>query len=323
MDKGKVFISSILNRKVEDLHPERNAVREVVETYRFLKPWAFEKEPASSEDLDESYLHHVDECDLFILIVGRRSTDPVTAECLQAKEKDKRILLFAKSVQDRTPQAKSLLALPGVKYAPFDTMEDLQRSVRDAIDQELLSGLRTSRERGGGRSTLGRLRQLAEKQVIVRIRPTIPHKGEQDSYQVEDATVDVVVLKKLSSNHTVRIPPSRVSEILALSDREPPVLTLEGRLQWLTLAQNWKFFDEKPDPSSPLGFAKSSNNNDPQANAIIQRCRDQGFKFYWDHHVNIGAREADGWELVYDEDGRYFRIPDRPFDLILIRKLGG
>ena len=80
MERGKVFISSVLNLEVEDLHKERDTAREVVESYRFLRPWAFEKTPASTDELDESYLKQVDECDLFVLIVGTGSTNPVTAE---------------------------------------------------------------------------------------------------------------------------------------------------------------------------------------------------------------------------------------------------
>jgi hypothetical protein len=57
-EHAKVFISSILNRSVENLIEERNAERKAIDSYPFLRPWAFEIAPASIEELDESYLRH-------------------------------------------------------------------------------------------------------------------------------------------------------------------------------------------------------------------------------------------------------------------------
>src|SRR5712692_6350254 len=98
MDFGKIFISSILNPSVEDLRPERNAARDVIDSFGFLKAWAFETAPASTENLDESYLRHVEECDVFILILGVKVTAPVNAEWLRAKKLKKPTLVFVKSV---------------------------------------------------------------------------------------------------------------------------------------------------------------------------------------------------------------------------------
>jgi hypothetical protein len=67
-EKRKVFISSILNTSLEDLREERRVVREVVSSFSMLSPWAFEKAPASFEDLDESCLRNADECDILIVV---------------------------------------------------------------------------------------------------------------------------------------------------------------------------------------------------------------------------------------------------------------
>ena len=109
MDIGKVFISSILNKSVEDLRAERNAAKAVIESYGFLKTWAFEDAPASPEKLDNSYLRHVDECDLFILLVGAHMADAVEAEYYRAKDRGRRIFVFAKNVPDRSNRARALL----------------------------------------------------------------------------------------------------------------------------------------------------------------------------------------------------------------------
>ncbi len=320
MEQAKVFISSILNTGREDLRQERDVAREVVTSYRFLKPWAFEKAPASFEDLDESYLRHVDECDLFILIVGIEATNPVTAECLRAKERNKPILLFAKESENRTPLARALLESVGVKYATFRTVEELRQSIADAIDQALVSGLRALQDRSVSRTVLHQLRELAEKFGLVHVRPIIPSNEAQDKFQVQEVSHEVVTLAKLSGGLPVHIPAGRICEVLHFGNSDVPALLLDGRLQWVTASESWKFFEDKPGPDSSLGFSKISSNNDPRALEIIESHKKRGFKFYWDHIVNLGARLGDGWELVYDDDGRYFRVPDRSGDLVLIRR---
>jgi len=82
MDQGKIFISSILNREIENLQEERNTVRKVVESYRFLKPWAFEKGPASTAALAESYLREVEDCDLFISSCSVSEEESITKHAL-------------------------------------------------------------------------------------------------------------------------------------------------------------------------------------------------------------------------------------------------
>src|SRR5437899_3324216 len=134
IEQNKVFISSVMNAQVEDLLAERRAVRDVVDSFDFLRAWAFERTPASSEDLDESYLRPVAESDLFILIVGAQMTDPVIAESLRAKELDKHILVFAKNVGGRSPGVRLLLQQLDKKYAQFDSVDDLKRQVKEAIE---------------------------------------------------------------------------------------------------------------------------------------------------------------------------------------------
>src|ERR1700723_3012972 len=115
-EKAKVFISSILNPSLEDLREERRIVREVVSSFSFLTPWAFEKAPASFEDLDDSYLRNVEECDVFIVLVGSESSNPGAAEVQRAIAKNKPILVFAKAVANRKPMAQMTLDSIGRKY---------------------------------------------------------------------------------------------------------------------------------------------------------------------------------------------------------------
>ncbi len=280
MDIAKVFISSVLNSAVEDLKAEREVVREVVNSYGFLSAWLFEKEPASAENLDESYLRHVDECNLFLLIVGIRITDPVTAEYLRAKELDKRILIFAKAVPERTPQVRLLLEVADVKYMTFETPEDLRQRARDAINEAIVVALSSPRERGTLRSNLSRLRKLADQKVRVRVTPIIPPTRALDIFQLEEVNTEKVVVHKVSSDDTVYIPTSRVTDVLPGAPNDPVVLAINGRLQWITPNQRWMFCEEKPKPECVFGFPKISNLQDPVALALIERFRQQGYTLY-------------------------------------------
>jgi hypothetical protein len=163
METAKVFISSILNPKIEDLRAERETIRSVVESYRFLLPWAFEKAPASHEELDESYLRHVSECDLFIQIVGSAATNPVAAELQMAKDTQKPLLIFSKKTETRSPLAQALLDSAGVKYASFATIDELRQAAIEAIEQILVSGLRAL-------STI-RLRAAERGSLVVTVEP--------------------------------------------------------------------------------------------------------------------------------------------------------
>src|ERR1700694_4622037 len=116
-EQAKVFISSILNPSRENLFDERSTVCRVVDSYRFLRSWAIETAPASSEGLDESYLRNVEECDIFVAIIGSEMTDPVAAEIQRAKQKNKHILVFAKRVPSRKPMAEAMLDYAGRKHA--------------------------------------------------------------------------------------------------------------------------------------------------------------------------------------------------------------
>ena len=60
MEPYRVFISSIMNRSIEDLVSEREAARAAVEHFApITTPWAFEAEPASAKLLLDFYIDAV------------------------------------------------------------------------------------------------------------------------------------------------------------------------------------------------------------------------------------------------------------------------
>jgi hypothetical protein len=118
----------------------------------------------------------------------------------------------------------------------------------------------------------------------------------------------------------VEIPTKRIADILPAVAPDASTLLIEGRLQWLTTKQRWKFFETKPEANSPYGFPKPSSLNDPRAREVIRFCEGNGRQTGWVRWNKVAMRLAEGWTIVYDDDGKYFCIADRLEDLVLIAK---
>jgi hypothetical protein len=321
MESGKVFISSVLNLAIEDFREERKAIREVIEEFPFLRAWAFEGAPASPEDLDQSYLRHVDECDLFILIIGSRATGPVNVESLRAKRASKSILVFAKHVPQRSSEAEMVLEALDRKYAPFDSIDSLKVAARSAICDALVLALRTFSSTKAIFSIEEQLRKLAEHHTRVRVSTIIPVQASQDDFYVQKVESGNVFLEKGTNMQTVGVPVSRVSEILPQNGNDPAVLSVLGRIQLTTQGSVWKFFSETPPPDSLLGIGKLSHPEDAHIQEIRHRLGTIGFReSCWDWDFNLSQRLTYGWEIFYDDDGRYLRWVAQPSEQIFIVK---
>jgi Domain of unknown function (DUF4062) len=318
MDFGKVFISSILNPSVEDLRNERKAAREVVESFGFLKPWAFETSPASTETLDQSYLRHVEECDVFILILGAKVTPPVNAEWLRAKKLKKPTLVFVKSVAQRDAEVDDVLDALNKKYASFKTIEGLKQSVKSALEQTLVIGIRSLSLKSATLSVRETLRELAEHKNPVRVSPLVP-AGLGDVFRVMSVDQDILVLQKSTSGQEVDVPLSRVTEVLPPANNDHGTVTILGRLQWTSLANRWKFF---PDPlagaEASLGLGKISSPHDSHAAEIRAILERKNIQSCWDWVFNLGDRIGAGWQVFYDDDGRYMKYPANPSEQIFV-----
>lgn len=309
MELGKIFVSSILDPSVEDLRPERQMVREAVESFGFLKPWAFETAPASTESLDQSYLRHVEECDVFILILGAHVTPPVNAEWLRAKKLKKPTLVFVKSVAERDAEVDDVLDALNRKYASFNTIDGLKQSVKSALEQTLIIGIRSLSTRSAILSVKETLRELAERKSRVHVNPLVP-TGLGDVFLVTDVDQDLLVLTKSTNNEEVDVPLSRIIEVLPPTNNDHGTVAISGRIQWTSLPKRWKFFPEPlPESESGLGIGKISSPYDPHVTAIRGNLESQNIQYCWDWVFNVGDRIAAKWEVFYDDDGKYLRYP--------------
>lgn len=125
-----MFISSIMNPDREDLRPEREAAKAAIERFSPISTaWAFEHATVSSQPLLDFYLEAVKACDLLILIVGEEMTEPVRQEFITARDHGKPILVFRKSVSQRTPEAEAILREADKKYDDFADAAELARKI--------------------------------------------------------------------------------------------------------------------------------------------------------------------------------------------------
>jgi tetratricopeptide (TPR) repeat protein len=142
--KLTVFVSSMIGPLLE----ERAAVEEAIRTgITLAHTWVFERTPASSEAIAESYLARVRECDVYLLILGDDVSDPVKDEYRTAVECGKPRLCFVQEGVERTEALEEFLPTlrADLKYATFSDEESLRREVLRAVRQELVEGYRAYR----------------------------------------------------------------------------------------------------------------------------------------------------------------------------------
>jgi hypothetical protein len=215
-----------------------------------------------------SLARNVDECDIFVVIIGKEASNPVAAEIQRAKQKNKHILAFAKRVPSRKPMTEAMLDSLGRKYASFDNCDDLERAARDALDLVLRLGVRNRSESTSDSTSLGQLRQLSEKKVIFKIQPMTPPFPGQYRFHLENLDLDQrsITVKLHATHESIPIPIPRVREILYFGEGEIPIMVLDGRLQWFTKIQRWRFLPERVrENEAPLGLHKPSRPDDKRA----------------------------------------------------------
>ncbi len=302
MEPYRVFISSIMNRATEDLIAEREAARAAVDHFGAVTtPWAFEAEPASPKPLLDFYINGVKSSDLFVLLVGAKMTEPVKAEFETARDHGKPMLVFSKVVPAREPDADRVLHSANVKYDTFRNATELQEKMRRSLGAHLLTLIRGDRDHSvGPGDRAAQLRTVARNHTAVRIVPMVP-ACQYNSFRVKSVDAGVVMLEKDSNRQSLTVPVQRVDDVLAGGPDEAPTLLLNGRLQWITEPEVWRFFPEKPLPgdASGLGFPKESARNNPGVSARIAA------RVGWSNPNNVASRLAEGYAVFYDEDGKY------------------
>jgi Domain of unknown function (DUF4062) len=252
MEPYRVFVSSIMNRDTEDLLAEREAARAAIEHFApIATAWAFETEPASPKPLLEFYIDAVKTSDLLVLILGQRVTKPVKDEYTAARDHNKPVLAFFKTVPSREPDADAIRTAFHAKYEGFDNAVELKERVRRALGLHLLGIVRGDEgqaSRQGDR--VARLRKFEREHRELKLSPTIPC-DHHNSFRVQSVGDTAVIFRK-GGIEDILVPIERIGEVLDPRPDEPAHVVSAGRLQWLTIDQRWRFFLEKPPSPDPL-----------------------------------------------------------------------
>jgi hypothetical protein len=148
----------------------------------------------------------------------------------------------------------------------------------------------------------------------IQIRPAIPRRIEQEEYFVEGPT-EADCLKVTRAAHHLRIPETAIARVDFFGDQQPPLILLEGRLQWITVTQRWEFLPEKPpsDASGDYGQSKFVDFQYPHREGITDR-----FAVRWFREDAVPTFIGQGWHIFYDRDGRYLRVSGPDVDQILL-----
>ena len=159
---------------------------------------------------------------------------------------------------------------------------------------------------------------MAAVSARVRVTPLTP-PNQFDEFEIveSDSARNAVVLRKASSSQQVYVPISGISDVRYTGPGRSQVLQLDGRLQWLTLTEEWGYFPEAPNDN--WGISKNSGDNDDSVAEIAAQVRSKGNQIGWANENRVNTTYGSDREIIYDSDGRYFRKPDRPYDQILVR----
>lgn len=168
------------------------------------------------------------------------------------------------------------------------------------------------------RSILDRTTMLAKQIATVRVSPLVP-PPPRDEFQVVkvDAEEGMLYLRKRDTDANVSIPISQIEALFPVGSGQLMRMHLKGRLQWITLSNQWEIYPEKPE--SYWGIAKPSGPRDPRVQEVERELRPRGYTVTWTHESTVNSQFGADREIIYDRDGRYFRNRSQPFDQILVR----
>jgi hypothetical protein len=164
-------------------------------------------------------------------------------------------------------------------------------------------------------------RLLEHEGTRLRISPQVPHNGHPKGFRIEKVTAEAITLLEFQNfragreYYRFRIPLSRIA---TLQNR---TISIRGRVQQV-LGDKWGFFDEAPATSDELlfGFGKPSEEGDPRVERILKGFEKGGYEPEFVPVHEMKKRLKQGWRIVYDSDGRYFRRPFGQYERALMKR---
>jgi len=152
-----IFVSS----RIDELSAERRSALNAISKIPVARAWVFEFTPPSSEEVEDSYLRKVEQCDVFILIIGETVSPPVMREYEVARAAGKPCLIFIKDCE-RGAEADAFVKSLSLKSPRFSTPEGLAHILTLALLDELIRGYREGRHRSLSAADFGILAAVRE-----------------------------------------------------------------------------------------------------------------------------------------------------------------
>jgi hypothetical protein len=141
----------------------------------------------------------------------------------------------------------------------------------------------------------------------VRVRAVVPRSNEQIDFSLVQDTGTSFVFRKSDSDRTVEIPKSFVEKIHRFGTTQPALVELGGRLQWVTAKRRFELFPDKP--ADVYGIGKDVDFGYAGRLSINGKfARQERLPFLL----------TQGWNVYYDLDGSYLRLPGSDCDQILV-----
>jgi hypothetical protein len=298
--KARVFISSAIS----EFRSERRIARDALSSaYPFLEVWVFEEEGASSASLEQSYQDPLERSDVVVFLLGEDITPPVVAEIDSAIRHNKRTLLILRDVARRTDALQDAIKKLDVKYASYANIESFQGVLRSAIETELVAALQRPPERFNSDPKYRVLRNAFSRGGELRIEPLVGPSSDNRFRIVELSGLELKA-EKASSSHQLIIPLTSINE--ALEDGKEFTIALNGRIQWITSKGFYKLLPSPPKDA--FGVPKAAGPGASDVLALQEKLKQRGYYTQWNSQSEVNVW---GYEIAYDDDGKYFRCDGR------------
>jgi hypothetical protein len=111
-------------------------------------------------------------------------------------------------------------------------------------------------------------------------------------------------VQKASSSHAANIPLMSILDVV--QDGKEFTVSLNGRIQWITSHGFYKLLPTQPKDS--LGIPKVGSPGSSDAPILQQKLSEKGYYTQWNQLAEVNAA---GYEVAYDDDGKYFRCEGR------------
>jgi hypothetical protein len=288
---------------ISEFREERQIAKNLNASYPFLELWVFEDEGASSASLEQSYQGPLERSDLVVFLLGADITAPVLVEVDTALRLNKRTLLILRDVPHRSQSLQDAIRKLDVKYASYFGLENFSDVLNTAIQNEIVWALQAPPQRVSSDPKYRVLKNAFAQSSELRVEPLVGPSSD-NRFRIVELTISDMKIEKSSSRHQITVPLTNIAD--TVPDGNQFTVLLAGRIQWLTAQGYYKLFPTQP--KDDIGIPKMSSPGSQSVDALQEKLRRNGYYSQWNQLSDINT---DGYEVAYDDDGKYFRCEGR------------